>query len=186
MKKLTCSNCGAPISVGKDKDYGTCPFCGTKYKVNDDINVNINVDDDLKKIVSSGIETAKKGTKIMLIPFLLIFIGVSIIFVIVIPKTLSDTKKKSEETQEKFDIESFNSKYEIRSGRKPKLFVETLIDDISTDNKKNKHKITLIFNDKEYTDSKEITNIKSELTKSEYEIILDYDSKGYINKITIE
>ena len=87
---------------------------------------------------------------------------------------------------EKFDIESFNSKYEIRSGRKPKLFVETLIDDISTDNKKNKHKITLIFNDKEYTDSKEITNIKSELTKSEYEIILDYDSKGYINKITIE
>ncbi len=186
MKQLNCSSCGAPINVDESKGYGKCPYCGAKYKLNEDINVNIKLDDDLKNIVNNGIETAKKGSKMMLIPFLLIFIGVSIVFVIVIPKTLNDAKKRSDEQQEEFDVSSFNSKYEIKAGKKPKMFAETVIDDIALDNKKTNHKITLVYNDKEYTDSKEITNIKNELTKSEYEITLDYDKKGYINKITIE
>ena len=53
MEKLKCSSCGGEITVDDDKEYGTCPYCGTKYKLNKDVNVNIlstldvNVDDSL-------------------------------------------------------------------------------------------------------------------------------------------
>ena len=146
MEKLTCKNCGAPMVVNETKDFAECKNCGTKYKLNEDININIKLDDSMKETVNNGMDMVKKGSKLILIPFLIFFFAVALTIIIVVPKTISEAKKKSEETQEKFDIDSFNSKYEIRSGKKPKLFVETLIDDISVDNKKNKHKITEVKN----------------------------------------
>ena len=47
--------------------------------------------------------------------------------------------------------------------------------------------ITVIYKDNETTDPEEIIKIKHSLDdKKKYEIKLDYDDDGYVNKVTIE
>lgn len=77
MEKLKCSSCGGEITVDNDKEFGTCPYCGTKYKLNEDINFNIKMDDNTKDVLTSG---AKHFSKILLIPIVLfVFVFVSIV-----------------------------------------------------------------------------------------------------------
>ncbi len=186
MKKLTCTSCGATISLSDDKEFGKCPYCGAKYKINEDININVKMDEDLKKIVNNGIESAKKGTKFIILPIIMIFVCVTVMMLIIIPKSFKQTDSNTNKTKTEFEIRTFNSKYELRNGSQPALFIKSILDDISLDNKKSEHKITLVFENEEYTNSKEITNIKTKLTKEKYEVIIDYDEEGFINKITLE
>lgn len=88
---------------------------------------------------------------------------------------------------EKIDKESFNYNFEEYEGTETKISVGWLLDEVTTNNKKNKNRlITVIYGNKETSDPQEIKNIKKELTKSKYEISIDYDNKGFVNKITIE
>jgi hypothetical protein len=66
--------------------------------------------------------------------------------------------------------------------------VSRLIDKVITNNKTNdKHIITVVFNDVNSTDSDVIRNIKKSLGDwTEYEVILDYDDKGFVYLVTIE
>ena len=68
------------------------------------------------------------------------------------------------------------------------LSVSNLIDKITTNNKTNdKHIITVVFNDINSTDPDVIRNIKKSLGDwTEYEVILDYDTNGYVYLVTIE
>ena len=47
--------------------------------------------------------------------------------------------------------------------------------------------ITVIYKDKETTDPDTIVEIKHSLNdRNKYEVKLDYDNDGYVNKITLE
>lgn len=106
-----------------------------------------------------------------------------------------DEKTKEEIEEEKQDkIDDFNRNYENKSGSQTKFAVSSLIDKAITNNKKNKdHLIEFIFDDKSFgTEPSSIKEIKKSLTDFKeydiqyYEVSLDYDKDGYINKITIE
>ena len=66
--------------------------------------------------------------------------------------------------------------------------VSSLLDEIITNNKKNKnHIITVIFGDLNSSNPNEIKNAKRNIESfNSYEVSLDYDKNGYVNTITIE
>ena len=33
MKKLRCSSCNGELTLDENKEYATCNYCGTKYKL---------------------------------------------------------------------------------------------------------------------------------------------------------
>lgn len=82
----------------------------------------------------------------------------------------------------------FNSTLEMYSGTKYGSNVGNLLDKVVTSNKTNKdHIITVIYKEITTTSEDEIVNIKHSLDKfTEYEVSLDYDTNGYINKVTVK
>ena len=102
--------------------------------------------------------------------------------------------KEQEEYHENFSKDSFNSTFEINQGTKSGMFAKSQVDNIIKNNKKDKeHLIEVIFDGTSYgTDPSKISNVKNNLREfngnkfQEYEISLDYDDKGYVNKVTIE
>lgn len=103
-------------------------------------------------------------------------------------------KKEQEEYHENFSKDSFNSTFEINQGTKSGMFANSQVDNIIKNNKKDKeHLIEVIFDGTSYgTDPSNISNVKNNLREfngnkfQEYEISLDYDDNGYVNKVTIE
>lgn len=103
-------------------------------------------------------------------------------------------KKEQEEYHENFSKDSFNSTFEINQGTKSGMFAKSQVDNIIKNNKKDKeHLIEVVFDGTSYgTDPSNISNVKNNLREfngnkfQEYEISLDYDDKGYVNKVTIE
>ena len=103
-------------------------------------------------------------------------------------------KKEQEEYHENFSKDSFNSTFEMNQGTKSGMFAKSQVDNIIKNNKKDKeHLIEVIFDGTSYgTDPSNISNVKNNLREfngnefQEYEISLDYDDNGYVNKVTIE
>ena len=103
-------------------------------------------------------------------------------------------KKEQEEYHENFSKDSFNSTFEINQGTKSGMFAKSQVDNVVKNNKKDKeHLIEVIFDGTSYgTDPSNISNVKNNLREfngnkfQEYEISLDYDDNGYVNKVTIE
>ena len=204
MQKLKCSSCGGNINIEEDKEFATCPFCQTKYKLNETKNVYIKLDDNTKELLEHGINHFGKISKIALIPFIVFFIIILIIALTIIfnvsknTKTInhSNPKEVSENTMEDainsikktISTSSFNSNFESYSGTQSKFFIESLLDNAVTNNKTNKELlVTVIYKDKTTTDPDEIVNIKHSLKdRVKYEIKLDYDEDNYVNTITIE
>ena len=208
MKKLKCTSCGGEMTVDTNNEYATCNYCGTKYKLNDDINININVDDDIKNAFNNGISHVGKLKYLIFVPIILF---VTIVTITIISFTSMSNNMKDnfyhDEAQvnnEKFDemydqgkemIENiqnqqnsymFNNEFEMFSGMQDKFFVEELLNSIITNNQKNKNQlISVIYKEKNTTDVNEIVNIQKSLTSEKLTVIFDYDEKGYINKVTI-
>ncbi len=86
----------------------------------------------------------------------------------------------------KMNVDDFNFDIETYSGTQYGSTVLRLLDNVITKIKKNtNHPITVIYGT---TTSKadEITTLKKQFDRSiQYEVSLDYDSNGYINKVTI-
>ena len=199
MKKLKCDSCGGTIEIEEGNEFATCPFCKTKYKLNETKNIYIKLDDNTKEILEKSFGRFNRVRKLIMIPAIIIFIT---IFVIAIISFININKNKEsydnsennntintyKEIKKKISQSSFNNKYEMYSGTQSKFFIESLLDNVVTNNKKNKEMlVTIIYNDKSTTDPEEIINIKHSLDdKKKYEIKLDYDDDGYVNKITIE
>lgn len=103
-------------------------------------------------------------------------------------------KKEQEEYHENFSKDSFNSAFEMNQGTKSGMFAKSQVDNVVKNNKKDKeHLIEVIFDGTSYgTDPSNISNVKNKLQEfngykfQEYEISLDYDDNGYVNKVTIE
>ena len=205
MEKLKCNSCGGEMTIDESKEYATCKYCGMKYKLNDDLNVNIKIDDSVKDVLNTGLSTAKHFSLFMLFPIIvfIIIIATAIIFTF---KTSNENKDFFNDAEEKInnmyddiknnnevdvDIDDvskarFNLYFTNQNGTQYKMLVENLLDHIIDSNKKYNRKIVLVYGDISTTDENEIINIKHKLDKTKYEVRIDYDSDGYVNKITLE
>ena len=95
---------------------------------------------------------------------------------------------KQKEPANKIEADSFNKNFEPYSGTVYKLFLNTLLDNVVTNNKKNSDKlITVVYNTTTTSNPDEIINLKQSFEEGKkYESILDYDSNGLVNKVTIK
>lgn len=177
MKKLKCESCGGNLKIDDNKEYATCPFCETKYKLNEDLTISVKLDESTKKMIKNGSRIFGVFTLASFIPFVLIsfiivcMIGVSIFF------GAKEVRKQQ--------ANNFNFKFTYKSGTQQTIFVQDTLSDVNDSNKKNKRKITVKYNDKETQDENEINSIKHSLNKFQYEVSFTYDDKGYITTVTI-
>lgn len=103
-------------------------------------------------------------------------------------------EQEQKEREEELKKDSFNSKFEFYQGTNGGTAVGMEIDKIVENNKKNTTKlIEVIFDANSYgTDAENIRKIKNSLKDfngyklQQYEVSLDYDTNGYVNKVTIE
>lgn len=88
----------------------------------------------------------------------------------------------------KAEINAFNASFELYSGSQTGLIVETLLNKIVNNNKtEEEHIITVIYNDITTAIPDDITTLKENFEDfEEYEVSLDYDTNGFVNKVTIK
>lgn len=192
MKRIKCESCGGKLNIDetKNKDYVTCSYCGTQYKLDKDLNEIIY--NDIKGVIKTRVEFTRKIIKGTFI-FILATTIISMIGAFFITSNFSDTRKsiiedkyemKEKELQE--EINKFNREFEYYGGTKSKFMTTELLDDVSTNNRKNDRKISIKYETKTVNTTDEINKIKHSLKDEEYEIIIDYNKEGYVNKITVE
>ena len=195
MKKLNCSSCGAELRIEENKEYAVCDHCGTKYKLNEDLNINIKLDDNVKDVINTSFGTVNKASKFMFVPIFIFVIAFSLILFIGIRSinrsrnNSNENKKQQEENinkqQEEVKKDVFNFQFVNDNGTKSAFLLESTLDEIIQSNKLYNRKVTLVYNGKETTDETEIINIKHSL-EGDYEVSLDYDSEGFIYKIRVD
>ena len=103
-------------------------------------------------------------------------------------------EQQQKENAKKREINSFNSDFEFYQGTEGGTSTGYQIDNVIKSNKKNaNHLVEVIFDGVSYgTDTEKIKEIKNSLKNFNgyelqyYEISIDYDDNGYVNKITIE
>lgn len=102
--------------------------------------------------------------------------------------TLDGIKDIYDKQEEKVDSKIFNMGFNYAEGTKATIFVENILDKVVTSNKTHPDMlITVVHKNKSTTDSAEIKEIKKSLKEwGKYEVSVDYDAEGYVNKITIE
>ena len=85
-------------------------------------------------------------------------------------------------------IKAFNAPFELFSGSQSGFFVESLLDKVISNNKTEaEHIITIVYNQTMTAVPDEVTTLKQNFEDSkEYEVSLDYDKDGFVNKITIK
>ena len=121
-----------------------------------------------------------------------------IISIVLINKVVMDKKAEKNEkgnildifkdTSSKINTSSFNSDFELYKGTEYGSSVSRLLDEVITNNKKNKDRLVkVVYDDTETTDPTEIKNLKKNFdTWDKLEVSLDYDDEGFIYLITIE
>ena len=181
MKKLKCESCGGDIELDENKEFATCPFCQTKYQLNETKKIYIKMDDDIKQAALNVFKRNEKFSKVFGFFFAIVFICVFSFIGYNIFKQVNGT--------DSFEVKRYNSKFEMRNGTQGKMALGSLLDDVVTNNKTNKHKITVVFDEIVTDNPSEIVSIKKSLKddfSAQYEVGFDYDKKGLINKVTIE
>ena len=149
----------------------------------------------MKEVLNNGLETTKHFSKFMVIP-VIAFIVIFVIVLVSMFKTagsyeqrVSDSKsefdQKVEETKNEAKKHSFNFQFFGANGTKSAFFLESTFDEIVQSNKTHDRKVSLVFDGKEIIDESEIINIKHSLD-GEYEVSLNYDDEGYINKVVVD
>lgn len=100
---------------------------------------------------------------------------------------LSNIKSEIEKENAKEEVIKFNNTLTSLQGTQSKFFLSGYLDDIITKNKTySNHTITVIYNDITTTEEDEIIKIKHSLKDGyEYEVSVDYDTNGYINRVKI-
>ncbi len=108
---------------------------------------------------------------------------------------IQDTQNKIKEAQAQEEIDDFNMDFETWVGTENIDGTSFQIDAVIKNNKKNgSHLIEVVFDGTSYgTDPSSIQSIKNSLSRwtanndiQHYEVSVDYDSNGYINRVTIE
>lgn len=202
--ELKCKNCGAKLEVEEGTTQVTCKFCDTTFSIDDAYTQGYKYTKGVLKAqdeqYEKDLERAKdfmknnpvaKSSRIMSIIFAIIFflvfcfIGYNIYNDFYADRSTDFNNNHS--TDNRFEVSSFNTPYENDAGRRSGFFLINTLDDIVTNNKKNKeHIITVVYKDITTTEETEIKKIRDSLSSNrDYDVSLDYDSKGYVNKFTI-
>lgn len=191
--ELNCKNCGAKLKAPEGTTQLDCKFCGSSFNIEDAYSDGYKYTKGVLKAQSEqmkeNFEKMKglmknspfgKISKVISILFVIIFVSV---FVFIIYNIFRNFGSESD-----FNINLFNSKYEFVSGKKTGISISHTLDDIVTNNKKNKdHKITVIYKDITSNEELKIKEIRDKLSDwTDYDVSLNYDNSGYVNKITIK
>lgn len=108
---------------------------------------------------------------------------------------IQDVQNKIKEEEAQEEIDDFNRDFEVWVGTETENGTSLQIDAVIKNNKKNSsHLIEVVFDGTSYgTDPSSIQSIKNSLSTwtadrniQYYEVSADYDSNGYINRVTIE
>lgn len=158
LVELKCKNCGSLLKVEDGIKEVTCTYCHTSFILDDEVQ-HIQHDN----MYESGYEFEKGRIK------------------------AQDEKQEADMNED--NIKNFNTNFEKYSGTQSKFFINELLDDINTNNKTNSNKkIDVAYKETITSEEKEIIKIKHNLGDNfkSYEVILDYDEEGFVNKVTIE
>lgn len=196
LVELKCKNCGAQLKVEEGTSQVKCEFCGSTFSVDDAYNEGYKytkgvlkarseqMEEDFNKAQDLMDDFIGKPSKVFSIAFVAIFILIFAFIGYHMYVGFSDSRN----SRDSFEIDSFNTPYETDAGKRSGFFIVGTLDDIVTNNKTNKsHIITVVYNDITTTEEKEIKEIRNKLSdRKDYDVSLDYDSNGYVNKYTIE
>lgn len=197
LVELKCKNCGAQLKVEEGTTQVKCEFCGSTFSVDDAYNEGYKYTKGVLKARSEQMEedfnkaqdliknsSVGKASRVFSVIFVIIFILIFAFIGYHMYVGFSD----SSNSRDSFEIDSFNTKYENDAGKRSGFFIVRTLDDIVTNNKTNKsHVITVVYNGITTTEEKEIKEIRNKLSdRKDYDVSLDYDSNGYVNKYTIE
>jgi len=195
LRELKCENCGAAVKIEENASQAKCKFCHTMFAVEDSYNDGYNFEKGRMKAHDEQLEKNLEHVKGIIKPVGKFFItkyiitaivGVFILGIIVTIIIFFSNIQK--EYDYDIDIRSFNNTYEMYNGTEYGLSVGRLIDEVSTNNKKNKeHKITIKYKETSTQDSNELKKIKKQLDDwTKYEVSFEYDETGFIYMATIE
>ena len=196
LVELKCNNCGAQLKVEEGTSQVKCEFCGSTFSVDDAYNEGYKYTKGVLKARSEQMEEdfnkaqdlmdsfIGKPSRVFSIAFVVIFILIFAFIGYHMYVGFSDSRN----SRDSFEIDSFNTPYETDAGKRSGFFIVGTLDDIVTNNKTNKSHInTVVYNDITTTEEKEIKEIRNKLSdRKDYDVSLDYDSNGYVNKYTIE
>ncbi len=147
-----------------------------------------------KKIEENVNEEVRPRTWLLVV---LIIIAI-VISIVLLNKVVTDRKNAKENepsifnlfrnTENEINKSSFNSDFEMHMGTKYGSNVSRLLDEVITNNKKNKNQlIEVVYKDTKTSDPTEIKNLKKNFgTWDKVEVSIDYDDNGYVNLITLE
>ena len=197
LVELKCKNCGAQLKVEEGTSQVKCEFCGSTFSVDDAYNEGYKYTKGVLKARSEQMEEdfnkaqdllknsyIGKSSRVVSIVFVAIFILIFGFIGYRIYTTFTDNEREVES----FEVNSFNTPYETDAGKRSGFFIVRTLDDIVTNNKTNKsHIIAVVYNGITATEEKSIKEIRNMLSENkDYDVSLDYDSNGYVNKYTIE
>lgn len=199
LKELKCENCGASIKVEENTLQAKCEFCQTTFAVEDSYHDGYRFekgrmkaqDERLEKKVEHAKDIIEPVGKAFAVQFIVSKIVGIIIFIVVIAIVILGCvfiQKRSENSFDEFDINRFNSSYELYTGTESGSSVGRLIDKVSTNNKKDKkHQITIKYKEISTKDPEKMKEIKKQLDQwTKYEVSFEYDKDGFIYIATIE
>lgn len=172
-----CPNCGANIKVDSNLEKATCKYCDA------DIIVERDMDQEIKKTINEQLKTNNKIAKIMFPIFLVIFLAITGVVIFFITKGFTDNE---------ISKSTFNFKLEHSIGERNGITVKQDLNEIINSNKKYKdHQINVIYKENNTNKIEGIVEIRDSLKEIEaynfyeYNVMIDYDDNGYINKYTI-
>lgn len=195
LRELKCKNCGAVINVEENASKVECEYCHTSFAVDDAYSDGYKFEKGRMKAHSEQFEKNMENAKTVFKPIGKVFvahyivtavIGV-IIFLVAIGFIIFMITKQVSSTSE-FDVNRFNSFYEMHNGSEFGMSVKSLIYEVSTNNKKDKeHQITVKYGDINTKEPEKMIEIKKEiLDTKDYEVSLEYDDDGFVYMVTIE
>ena len=162
-------------------------YKGAKKYVSDKDN-----QEKMKSVGRTGLKIAK-GLIILYIVGGIIAIGVFIFALTMFFRIFNQSENIISNTTQitdtnNIDSDSFNLPLETYKGSQMGFVVTKLLDEVINNIEKyQNHSITVSYNNTTTNIVRDIRTIKNNLeSSSQYEVYFSYDSKGYINKVTIE
>lgn len=213
LKELNCKNCGATLEVEENATQVKCKFCNTTFAVEDAYTDGYKFEKGKLQAQSEHFEKSmeqvndflnnnpiakihKKMSIIITIIFVVIFV---MVLIGIISTSVSQNKMRDKINDDSiindmndymsdFDIKVFNNQFEMYKGTEYGSSVGRLLDEVSTNNKKNAdNQVTVVFKETTTKDPEEMKNIKKQLGDwTEYEVSFEYNDSGLIYLATIE
>lgn len=213
LKELNCKNCGASLKVEENATQVKCEFCHTTFAIEDAYTDGYKYEKGRLKAQNEHLEKQMENAKGILAPIGKVFaahyiitavVGIVIFLVVAITAITmifsfnkdSDTSSKHDDDvvedmkdiMSEFDIRRFNNDLDLYRGTQFGSTIGRLLDEISSNNKKNVNtQVTVVYKEITTKDPEEIRNIKNQIGDwTEYEVTFEYNDAGLIYQATIE